>query len=231
MRTDTITPAATYNAYSCIMQGAAGDEDQTSDWMNTTGAITLALTARSALTDSVLLHLDSLSFNWVNLAGREDTIAAMLGDLRDSTMYFQFDLDTLHMGNCSIAGSLVIQEEGPTIAEESFAKLAVKHMPRAPAHTEFVNPIFLEVHPLPVQPSKNPQEIISFTVPESSGDGNVRIRILDLLGNVVENVLDDLRAAGRYHTAFDCARLSSRMYLAEVKMSHDQQCALLVVTK
>lgn len=105
--------------------------------------------------------------------------------------------------------------------------------PRAGSGRDFVNPIFIEVYPNPLDATGHAgmQGRIAFTVPDFDAYEIARIRVYDLLGNIVQTVLEDIRPAGRFTASFDASALHSGLYLAEVRLKHDAQCKMMAVRK
>lgn len=62
----------------------------------------------------------------------------------------------------------------------------------------------------------NPATVIRFQVPAS---GHVTLKVTDLLGEEVETLVDDVRAAGEYEVRFDTKSLSSGIYLYKMSTS------------
>jgi hypothetical protein len=60
----------------------------------------------------------------------------------------------------------------------------------------------------------NPSTIISFSIPASSF---VTIRIFDVLGSEVANLVNEEKSAGNYEITFDSKGLSSGVYLYKIQ--------------
>ncbi len=60
----------------------------------------------------------------------------------------------------------------------------------------------------------NPSTIISFSIPASSF---VTIRIFDVLGSEVANLVNEEKSAGNYEITFDSSGLSSGVYLYKIQ--------------
>lgn len=61
----------------------------------------------------------------------------------------------------------------------------------------------------------NPTTVIRYAIPN---DGNVTLRIYDVLGREVETLVNGVQKAGRYEVTFDGSRLASGVYFC--KLSH-----------
>jgi photosystem II stability/assembly factor-like uncharacterized protein len=59
----------------------------------------------------------------------------------------------------------------------------------------------------------NPSTTISYNIPE---DGEVTLKVYDLLGNEVATLVNDYKAAGRYTVSFDASALSSGTYFYRI---------------
>jgi choice-of-anchor B domain-containing protein len=62
----------------------------------------------------------------------------------------------------------------------------------------------------------NPNTVIRFEIP---APGHVTLKVMNLLGEEVETLVDDVRAAGEYEVRFDAKSLSSGIYLYKVSTS------------
>ncbi|MBP9211284.1 MAG: FG-GAP repeat protein [Bacteroidetes bacterium] len=90
--------------------------------------------------------------------------------------------------------------------ELSTAPLAVGRTD-APAPTEYT---LDQNYPNPFNPVTN----ISFAIP---ADGSVSLKVYDALGRNVETLINEYRTAGRYTVPFSAGRLSSGLYVCEIR--------------
>jgi len=74
----------------------------------------------------------------------------------------------------------------------------------------------------------NPSTRISFYLPEES---RVSMTIYDVLGNIVMNLVDDIRGAGRYTEIVDGTNLSSGIYICRIKAGHFSKTQKLLLIK
>lgn len=59
----------------------------------------------------------------------------------------------------------------------------------------------------------NPSTSINYHLPEN---GNVKIAVYDVLGNLVETIVNEFHTAGNYRVDFDARRLSSGVYIYQI---------------
>ena len=74
----------------------------------------------------------------------------------------------------------------------------------------------------------NPSTTISYSIPE---DGNVTIKIYDILGNEVANLVDEFKQAGKYDINFDASKLSSGVYYYKMTSAGFSQSKKLMLMK
>ena len=74
----------------------------------------------------------------------------------------------------------------------------------------------------------NPSTTISFSIPVQ---GNVSLKIYDLLGKEVVTLVDELKSAGNYQITFDAAQLASGMYFYKLEASNFSQTKKMILLK
>ena len=79
-------------------------------------------------------------------------------------------------------------------------------------------------YPNPFNPATN----INFTIPEN---GRVILRVYDMLGRVVESLLDETRAAGTHQVTFNGSRLPSGAYVYRLEFNGQALSRKFVLTK
>ncbi|MGB5531120.1 MAG: T9SS type A sorting domain-containing protein, partial [Ignavibacteriaceae bacterium] len=62
----------------------------------------------------------------------------------------------------------------------------------------------------------NPFTVIGYSIKE---EGNVELIIYDVLGKVVEKIVDERKTAGNYSTQFDASKLSSGIYFYSLRVN------------
>jgi len=60
----------------------------------------------------------------------------------------------------------------------------------------------------------NPTTTISYSVPKG---GNVSLKIFDILGNEVANLVNDYKSTGKYEVLFNSKELTSGVYFYQIK--------------
>jgi hypothetical protein len=63
----------------------------------------------------------------------------------------------------------------------------------------------------------NPATTISYQLP---ADGVVTLKIFDVLGNEVRELVNEFKTAGRYETKFDASELASGIYIYQIKVNN-----------
>ncbi|MEX2116562.1 MAG: T9SS type A sorting domain-containing protein [Bacteroidota bacterium] len=74
----------------------------------------------------------------------------------------------------------------------------------------------------------NPTTTISLTIPS---DGHVRLRVYDMLGRVVQQLVDENRAAGAHHVVFEGSRLPSAVYIYRLEFNGTSITKKLILAK
>jgi hypothetical protein len=74
----------------------------------------------------------------------------------------------------------------------------------------------------------NPTTTISFSIPQSQ---NVELKVFDLLGNEVANIVDEEKPVGRYEVKFNAENLSSGIYYYRLKAGGFVQTKKLILMK
>jgi len=74
----------------------------------------------------------------------------------------------------------------------------------------------------------NPSTTISFVLPE---DGHVTLKVYDLLGRVVQELVNETMTAGSHQTIFDASRLPSGVYFYKLDLSGGSISKKLILTK
>lgn len=62
----------------------------------------------------------------------------------------------------------------------------------------------------------NPSTTISYSLPQN---GNVEIKLYDVLGNEIATVLNSVKEAGNYDVKFDASSLASGMYIYTIRVN------------
>ncbi len=74
----------------------------------------------------------------------------------------------------------------------------------------------------------NPMTTISFSIPR---DGRVSLKVYDIRGRMVRNLLEETRGAGRHEVTFDGTGLSSGMYMYQVTSGDFTQTRRMTLVK
>jgi hypothetical protein len=74
----------------------------------------------------------------------------------------------------------------------------------------------------------NPTTNITFTIPN---DGNVSLKVFDLLGREVATLINEARTAGSYTETFDASRLSSGTYFYRLESGSFVQTKKMIIMK
>jgi len=74
----------------------------------------------------------------------------------------------------------------------------------------------------------NPNTTIHFELPEAS---HVRLEMFNVLGQVVQEILDEKRQAGAYDVKVNAGRLSSGIYFYRLVADHVVQTKKMVLMK
>jgi len=74
----------------------------------------------------------------------------------------------------------------------------------------------------------NPTTTISFSIPENQ---NVELKVYDLLGNEVANLVNEYKSAGSYSVNFNASNLASGIYFYKLKAGNFQQTKKLILLK
>ncbi|HAB53122.1 MAG TPA: peptidase S8, partial [Ignavibacteriales bacterium] len=74
----------------------------------------------------------------------------------------------------------------------------------------------------------NPSTTLRFTLPDA---GNVTLSIYNLLGEKVEEVLNQELASGSYEVNFDASKLSSGVYLYTIKAGNYTASKKMILMK
>ncbi|MDH3268918.1 MAG: T9SS type A sorting domain-containing protein, partial [Ignavibacteria bacterium] len=74
----------------------------------------------------------------------------------------------------------------------------------------------------------NPSTVIKYSVP---ADGNVSLKVYDILGNEVSTLVDEFKQAGTFDVSFDGANLSSGVYYYRLTAGEMTTTKKLMITK
>ena len=74
----------------------------------------------------------------------------------------------------------------------------------------------------------NPSTTISYKL---SSDGNVSLKVYDILGNEVASLINDFQNAGNYKISFDASRLASGVYFYKLQTSNFVQVRKMMLLK
>jgi len=118
-----------------------------------------------------------------------------------------------------LAESARVALRGLEASGRETAESQMAHATGDPSHT-----LALTNYPNPF----NPSTMISYTVPL---DGLVSLRVYDILGRVVSELVNEEKSAGRYQIRFDASELASGMYLYELRASGLRQVQKMIVSK
>ena len=78
---------------------------------------------------------------------------------------------------------------------------------------EMPTDIFINNYPNPFNPTTN----IEFTLPEQS---RVSLKVFDLLGREVADLVNEVKSAGEYSVNFDASELSSGVYIYQLQVGN-----------
>lgn len=74
----------------------------------------------------------------------------------------------------------------------------------------------------------NPISIITYEIPEKTP---VTLKVFDILGNEIAVMVDEVKSAGRYKIKFDGQKLSSGVYIYQLKTNSRIQTRKMILTK
>lgn len=74
----------------------------------------------------------------------------------------------------------------------------------------------------------NPSTTIKFSLPKTS---DVKLQVIDVLGKVVETLVDEEVKAGNYKINFDASRLSSGVYYYTIKTNSFKESKRMILLK
>jgi hypothetical protein len=74
----------------------------------------------------------------------------------------------------------------------------------------------------------NPATTINYSIPEA---GNVEMKVYDILGNEVANLVNEAKAPGNYSAMFDASSLASGIYIYTLRANNFVQTKKMILIK
>jgi len=202
------------------------------------------LLAAAELTDRLFInpYEHSTKLNGVRTNGttvlikREDDIhLALIGDqesieIHPDLLPWPLSSMEIHTQNAdkpqlvSLAGGWIRMKK---LEDERFYRLTGEFYPPGEGNDstiQFGDEIILEVYPNPI----NLQATVYYRL---AGDGEVRIRLIDLLGRQIETLVDKYQTAGSYETQFSVEKLSNGVYFLHLDSNHANVAKKVLVLK